>query len=88
MRTTFTAALASAALLGVSAAPGLTLDIVSPTDVSDVENLSITTIVKNTGTETLKLLKDPRGVLSSAKTHTFNVANEKGSPQFTGMFVK
>ncbi|KAF8609943.1 deuterolysin M35 metalloprotease [Ceratobasidium sp. AG-I] len=88
MRTTFTAALASAAILGVSAAPGLTLDIVSPTAVSDVENLSITTIVKNTGTETLKLLKDPRGVLSSAKTHTFNVANEKGSPQFTGMFVK
>ncbi|KAF8758397.1 peptidyl-Lys metalloendopeptidase [Rhizoctonia solani] len=53
-----------------------------------VLGVSAAPVVKNTGTETLKLLKDPRGVLSSAKTHTFNVANEKGSPQFTGMFVK
>ncbi|CAE6412552.1 unnamed protein product, partial [Rhizoctonia solani] len=88
MRTAFATALVSAAVLGVSAAPGLSLSIVTPESVADVENLSVTAVVKNTGTETLKLLKDPRGVLSSAKTHTFNVANEKGSPQFTGMFVK
>jgi peptidyl-Lys metalloendopeptidase len=56
--------------------------------VTDVENLSVTAVVKNTGTETLKLLKDPRTVLSSSQTHTFNVAGEKGSPQFTGMFIK
>ncbi|CCO27676.1 deuterolysin M35 metalloprotease [Rhizoctonia solani AG-1 IB] len=88
MRATFATVLASAAVLGVSAAPSLSLSIVTPESVADVENLSVTAVVKNTGTETLKLLKDPRGVLSSAKTHTFNVANEKGSPQFTGMFVK
>ncbi|CEL51596.1 peptidyl-Lys metalloendopeptidase [Rhizoctonia solani AG-1 IB] len=88
MRAAFTTALASAILLGVSAAPGLSLSLVAPESVSDVENLSVTAIVKNTGTETLKLLKDPRGVLSSVKTHTFNVANEKGSPEFTGLFVK
>ncbi|CAE6412706.1 unnamed protein product [Rhizoctonia solani] len=88
MRAAFGTAIISAALLGVSAAPGLSLSIISPQSVSDVENLSVTAVIKNTGTETLKLLKDPRGVLSSAKTHTFNVANEKGSPEFTGLFVK
>jgi peptidyl-Lys metalloendopeptidase len=88
MRAAFATALASAAILGVSAAPGLSLSIVTPESVANIENLSVTTVVKNTGTETLRLLKDPRSVLSSAKTHTFNVANDKGSPQFTGMFVK
>ncbi|KAF8682673.1 peptidyl-Lys metalloendopeptidase [Rhizoctonia solani] len=87
MRAAFATALISAAFLGVSAGPGLSLSIITPDSVSDVENLSVTAIVKNTGTETLKLLKDPRGVLSTAKTHTFNVANEKGSPEFTGLFV-
>ncbi|KAH7341105.1 hypothetical protein B0J17DRAFT_716261 [Rhizoctonia solani] len=88
MRAAFGTAIVSAALLGVSATPGLSLSIISPQSVSDVENLYVTAVVKNTGTETLMLLKDPRGVLSSAKTHTFNVANEKGSPEFTGLFVK
>ncbi|KAG9120167.1 hypothetical protein FRC07_004448 [Ceratobasidium sp. 392] len=88
MRAAFATAVVSAAVLGVSAAPGLSLSIVSPDSVTDVENLSVTAIVKNTGTETLKLLKDPRGVLSSAKTHTFSVVSEKGTPQFTGMFIK
>ncbi|KAF8710374.1 peptidyl-Lys metalloendopeptidase, partial [Rhizoctonia solani] len=88
MRTFFATALASAAIIGVSASPGLSLSLVTPESVSDIEDFSVTAIVKNTGNETLKLLKDPRGVLSSARTHTFSVANEKGSPQFTGMFVK
>ncbi|KAF8758810.1 peptidyl-Lys metalloendopeptidase [Rhizoctonia solani] len=88
MRTFFATALASAAIIGVSASPGLSLSLMTPESVSDIEDFSVTAIVKNTGNETLKLLKDPRGVLSSARTHTFSVANEKGSPQFTGMFVK
>jgi peptidyl-Lys metalloendopeptidase len=88
MRSAFAIVLASAAILSVSAAPGLSLTIVTPESVANIENLSVTTVVKNTGTETLRLLKDPRGVLSSAKTQTFNVANDKGSPEFTGMFVK
>ncbi|QRW14467.1 peptidyl-Lys metalloendopeptidase [Ceratobasidium sp. AG-Ba] len=88
MRAALATAVVSAAVLGVSAAPGLSLSMITPDSVNDVENLSVTTIVKNTGTETLKLLKDPRSVLSSTKAHTFNVAGERGSPQFTGMFVK
>ncbi|KAG8748302.1 hypothetical protein FRC10_007693 [Ceratobasidium sp. 414] len=88
MRAAFATAVAAITALGVSAAPGLSLSIASPSSVTDVENLSVTAVVKNTGTETLKLLKDPRGVLSSAKTHTFNVVGENGSPEFTGMFIK
>ncbi|KAG8760527.1 hypothetical protein FRC11_000270 [Ceratobasidium sp. 423] len=88
MRAAFATALASAVLLGVSAAPTLSSSLVTPESVSDVENFTVTAIVKNTGNETLQLLNDPRSVLSPARTHTFNVASEKGSPQFTGMFVK
>ncbi|KAG9075865.1 hypothetical protein FRC06_009848 [Ceratobasidium sp. 370] len=88
MRAAFAIAAASAIVLGVSAAPGLSLSIISPSSISDVEHLSVTAVVNNTGTETLKLLKDPRGVLSSARALTFNVASENGSPEFTGMFVK
>ncbi|KDN48985.1 hypothetical protein RSAG8_02338, partial [Rhizoctonia solani AG-8 WAC10335] len=60
MRAAFAIALASAALLGVSAAPGLSLSLVAPESVTNVEDFTVTAIVKNTGTETLKLLKDPR----------------------------
>ncbi|KAG9097294.1 hypothetical protein FS749_006599 [Ceratobasidium sp. UAMH 11750] len=88
MRALFAIAAASVVALGVSAAPGLSLSTVSPSSVTDVENLSITAIVKNTGTETLKLLKDPRGVLSPAKAYTFEVTGKQGSPEFTGMFIK
>ena len=88
MRAAFATALVSTALLGVSATPGLSLSLSTPESVSDVDNFTVTAIVKNTGDETLQLLKDPRTVLSTAKTHTFNVASAKGTPQFTGMFIK
>ncbi|KAG8717593.1 hypothetical protein FRC09_014040 [Ceratobasidium sp. 395] len=76
------------ATLGASAAPNLSVNLVAPRLITNIDHLSITVIVTNTGTETLKVLKDPRGVLSSAKTHTFDVVGKKGSPKFTGMFVK
>ncbi|CAE6525432.1 unnamed protein product [Rhizoctonia solani] len=60
MRAAFAIALASAALIGISAAPGLSLSLVAPESVTNVEDFTVTAIVKNTGTETLKLLKDPR----------------------------
>ncbi|KAG9081839.1 hypothetical protein FRC07_014400, partial [Ceratobasidium sp. 392] len=44
--------------------------------------------LKNTGDETLKLLNDPRTVLSKAKTNTFAISSESGSPAFTGIKVK
>lgn len=88
MRVAFTAVLASVAILDVSAAPSLLMKLVAPESVTDVDSFSITAIVTNTGTETLKLLNDPRSVLSSDEAYTFSIVNEKGSPEFTGMFFK
>ncbi|KAJ1309540.1 hypothetical protein OPQ81_006313 [Rhizoctonia solani] len=88
MCTALAAALASAVLLCVSAAPSLSLSLVTPKSVSNVEDFIVTAVLKNTGTETLKLLKDHRSVLSPTRTHTFNVVSEKGSPEFMGMFIK
>ncbi|KAB5587773.1 Deuterolysin M35 metalloprotease [Ceratobasidium theobromae] len=88
MRTTFAVSLACAAALGASAAPSITITIGVPQQVDDVNSFLVTTTVRNTGTETLKLLNDPRGVLSNAATKTFDIANESGSPEFNGMLVK
>ncbi|CEL61159.1 Peptidyl-Lys metalloendopeptidase OS=Grifola frondosa GN=MEP PE=1 SV=2 [Rhizoctonia solani AG-1 IB] len=78
----------------VSAAPGLTLSTFGPASVSDVSALKITTSIKNTGTETLRLLNDPNSVLSTWETDSFNIAraesNLVASPalNFTGLRVK
>ncbi|KAG9121787.1 hypothetical protein FRC07_002106 [Ceratobasidium sp. 392] len=88
MRVFFAIALAAATILGASAAPGLSVSITAPSSVTNIENLSIDAIVKNTGTETLMLLKDPRSVLTSAGTRVFKVAGKRGSPRFTGRFIK
>lgn len=88
MRTTFAVSLACAAALGASAAPSITITVGVPQQVDDVNSFLVTTTVRNTGTEALKLLNDPRGVLSNAATKTFDIANESGSPEFNGMLVK
>ncbi|KAF8600383.1 peptidyl-Lys metalloendopeptidase [Ceratobasidium sp. AG-I] len=86
MKSAISAVLLSA--IAVSAAPGLVLDVAGPTSVVDVNSLSIKATLKNTGDETLKLLNDPRTVLSKAKTNTFNIASASGSPKFTGIKAK
>ena len=51
-------------------------------------SLEVTTTVINTGDETLKLLKTPRGVLDTFPTDTFTITNQAGaSPLFTGAMV-
>ncbi|CAE6441345.1 unnamed protein product [Rhizoctonia solani] len=87
MRKQFVAAVASLAILPASAAPGLSLNV-SPNSATDVDNLSLTTTLTNTGSETLTLLNDPRTVLSSARTETFTLTNGSGSPDFIGIRVK
>jgi len=75
--------------VSVSAAPGLSLKTAGPTVVDGVQNLKVVTTVTNTGDETLKLLKDPRCVLSGAPTHSFTITNAVGSsPDFRGIAVK
>lgn len=78
-----------ASAVAVSAAPGVTVKISTPNvEVDGLENLKLTTTVTNTGDETLKLLNDPRGVLSSFPENSFGVVNATGSrPVFNGAKV-
>ncbi|KAF8602197.1 zincin [Ceratobasidium sp. AG-I] len=70
------------------AQPSISLAIIAPSSVDGVDNLSLGVIVTNTGTEVLKLLKDPGGVLSTTSTHKFQFDGENGSPLFTGVAAK
>ncbi|KAJ1300409.1 hypothetical protein OPQ81_005229 [Rhizoctonia solani] len=72
----------------VSAAPGLALDVVGPSSVVDVDGLTVKATLKNTGDVTLKLLNDPRSVLSKVNTNTFSISSASGTPKFTGLRVK
>jgi len=90
----FLAALVSSAVTvsaapTISTVPSLTIKSSTPNiDVDGLENLRITTTIVNTGSETLKLLNDPRGVLSSFPENTFNITDAAGShPSFNGARV-
>jgi peptidyl-Lys metalloendopeptidase len=75
--------------MAASAAPGLTLKVAGPSSVSGVENLKVVTTLTNTGDETLKLINDPRGPLSTMPADTFKITDSAGkSPEFTGIKVK
>ncbi|KAF9048777.1 hypothetical protein BJ165DRAFT_1609789 [Panaeolus papilionaceus] len=75
--------------IAVSASPSLSLKVVGVTSIQNVENFKVKTILTNTGDETLKILNDPRGPLSSLPTDTFTITNAKGDkPSFTGIRVK
>ncbi|KAB5588441.1 Peptidyl-Lys metalloendopeptidase [Ceratobasidium theobromae] len=63
MKTIFTASLASALALGVSASPSISVAIGASKQVNGVDNLTVTTIVHNTGNETLKLLNHQQPAL-------------------------
>lgn len=77
-----------ASAVAVTAAPGLSLSIAAPDSVDGVQNLKLVAKVTNTGTDTLKLLNDPRTVLNRSPTHTFTITNVNGtSPVFTGIMV-
>ncbi|QRV78565.1 peptidyl-Lys metalloendopeptidase [Ceratobasidium sp. AG-Ba] len=83
------AILLSSALLA-SADRSLTLKVTSPSAaITDVDNLRVAATVANTGSETLRLLRDPRSPLSKYPTETFGVVNSNGARAgFTGMKVR
>ncbi|KAG9123603.1 hypothetical protein FRC07_014585 [Ceratobasidium sp. 392] len=83
-----TSAIIAALAACVAAAPSLKLTVGGPTGVKDVDNLTVKTILTNTGSETVKLLKDPRTVLSDWRTNTFAIEGTTGTPAFTGIKVK
>jgi peptidyl-Lys metalloendopeptidase len=61
---------------------------IAPSNIVDVDNLSVHATITNTGDETLKLLRDPRSALNTFDAHTFNVAGANGaSPFFKGARV-
>jgi len=67
----------------------LTIHILGPTSVDGVNNLKLTTTIKNTGDLTLKVLNEPRGALNKLPTNTFSLESASGStPDFTGIKVK
>ncbi|KAJ8073492.1 hypothetical protein PM082_011768 [Marasmius tenuissimus] len=74
--------------ISVAAAPGLSLAISGSNNFAGVQDFKITTSLVNTGDKALKLLKDPRTVLSSLPTDRFTISNAEGaSPAFTDAFI-
>ncbi|CAE6413139.1 unnamed protein product [Rhizoctonia solani] len=90
MRILFSLILATAYSVGVCSAgePSLFVSLGVPKSATNIDDLPITTTVKNTGFESLKLLNDPRTVLSTAQTKTFIITKDNDGPEFTGMIVK
>lgn len=57
--------------------------------MNGVDDLKLVTTLVNTGDQTLKLLNDPRGPLSTLPTDTFVITDAKGArPAFTGVRAK
>ncbi|KAF9446109.1 deuterolysin M35 metalloprotease [Macrolepiota fuliginosa MF-IS2] len=77
------------ALRFVAARPSLSLKVTGPVTVDTVEDLRFMAILTNSGDETLKVLRDPRGVLSELPANKFSIVGARGSrPSFTGIKVK
>jgi len=57
--------------------------------VDSVEQLRIVATITNTGSDTVKVLNDPRGPLSKMPTDTFRISDASGAaPSFSGIKVK
>lgn len=76
--------------LSVSAVRSLSLQLSGADQVVGVDNLRVVATVTNTGDETLKLLNDPRGPLSTMPAETFGIIHEQTgvAPVFTGVKAK
>ena len=79
----------AASVVAVDATSSLTVKTSVPNvEVDGLQNLKVIVTVFNTGNETLKLLNDPRGVLSSFPEHSFTITHAAGShPRFSGAKV-
>ena len=92
MPSSFRAALFALAVsvVAVSAAPRLTVKTSAPDLNADgLENLEVAATITNSGDETLRLLNDPRGVLSPFPENSFTITDATGSrPVFNGAKIK
>ena len=70
------------------ATPTLVLEVLGPATVIGVDELNITTTLKNVGDAAVKLLHHPQGPLSDLPTDMFAFTNRHGlSPDFVGISV-
>ncbi|KAK1225212.1 hypothetical protein PQX77_011892 [Marasmius sp. AFHP31] len=82
-------AILAASLSVCSATRLLSVSTSAPASSDDVTGLEVTTTIKNTGDETLKLLNHPNSVLSKWATNSFDVKNADGvAAKFTGIKVR
>lgn len=73
------------------AGAALALTVSGPENVNDVANLKVTTTLHNTGSETLRLLNDPKSVLAPEwETDVFDVVHQASGavPSFHGVKVR
>lgn len=64
-------------------------NFLGPAEVDSVDHLQVVVTVTNIGDETLKVLNDPRGPLSTRPTDTFSITSTTGATSvFTGIKVK
>lgn len=71
--------------LSVSATRSVTVKTTGPESVSHLKDLVVKVTLTNTGDQTLKLLKDPRGALSPFPGNSFGITKEDGChPKFIG----
>ncbi|CAE6469544.1 unnamed protein product [Rhizoctonia solani] len=85
-----TAAFILSITLLASANRSLSLKVIAlSANITDVDNFRVAATVSNTGSETLRLLRDPRSPLSMWATETFGVVNSKGiRAEFSGVKVR
>lgn len=76
-------------LATVSAHRALSVSLTEAHGVADASRVPISATVTNTGDETLKLLNNPKSVLSPAPADTFTISHSSGaSPRFRGLAAK
>jgi peptidyl-Lys metalloendopeptidase len=62
---------------------------VGPSHIYDVDNLRVTATLTNSGGEMVRVLRDPRSILSEHPANKFSVFSVEGSqPSFDGIEVK
>ncbi|KIM47618.1 hypothetical protein M413DRAFT_204872 [Hebeloma cylindrosporum] len=77
------------ATVAAAATPALSVNLAGPRSVTGVENLKVVATITNTGDETLKILNDPRSLLSKRPVNKFSITDGRGArPAFTGVKVK
>ncbi|RXW21512.1 hypothetical protein EST38_g4321 [Candolleomyces aberdarensis] len=79
-----TAFVALASALSAAAAPSISLAVEGAEAITSADSFQVTTVITNTGDETVKLLNDPAGPLSKLPTDTFYITNSKGSSAVFG----